>query len=40
MEAALSAGLLAGGATTVDTFGLSTTPAMFYSIVTGGWLVW
>lgn len=37
MEAALQAGLLAGGAASVDSFGLATTPCMFYSIVAGAW---
>jgi len=35
MEAALQAGLLAGGVEQVDSFGLATTPCMFYSIVAG-----
>jgi len=35
MEAALQAGLLAGGARQVDSFGMATTPCMFYSIVAG-----
>eukprot|EP00200_Dunaliella_tertiolecta_P007129 CAMPEP_0202373016 /NCGR_PEP_ID=MMETSP1127-20130417/4110_1 /ASSEMBLY_ACC=CAM_ASM_000462 /TAXON_ID=3047 /ORGANISM="Dunaliella tertiolecta, Strain CCMP1320" /LENGTH=628 /DNA_ID=CAMNT_0048969755 /DNA_START=3126 /DNA_END=5012 /DNA_ORIENTATION=+ len=37
MEAALQAGLLAGGARQVDSFGLATTPCMFYSIVADGY---
>lgn len=32
LEAALVAGLVAGGASRVDTFGIATTPCMFYSI--------